>query len=425
MSFLFALPLMLAATVALTPVGGADNPPATEPVSIKLSDTVSAGKVCGSDGNCVALTSDGKLSLIDLKTKQVTALSKLADVQVPSVDVVSGRVCVADGSKAHVLETTSGKTLASLDLKDRVYGVGFLGTSTAFARTATTVTVFEAASGKVQRTIELIDKPAKEHPEIASHFLYRDRLYVPSAYDGSLVIVDLKEGKVHDRITSNDWRLGSVLVSGDKAFVVGLRLGYGVWTESLAAIDLQTKKITPLKLPTALLHQTTLLGAPDGTFFLVNPNLAFRYDADGKLLGQVETKDRGRLIGFWNGQMVSTGRDALELTPLAAVPGQDPWIGTFVRNNRGDLATSKAERNIAMTIVREADGYRVSPIYGSTWKFIEVKKGVLRDEEGILGTIEVVKSASAREATALKAEFCYEWFELCREGSVPKITIEK
>jgi hypothetical protein len=415
MSFLFSLPLMLAATVALTPVGGADNPPATEPTSIKLPDTVTTGMIRGSDGVCIAVTQDGKLNAINLETKQVSALTKLADFQVPSVDVAPGRVCVADGSKAHVLDTASGKTLAVLDLKDRVHSVGFFGSSAAFARTATTVTVFEAASGKVLRTIELTDKPVSGHPEIASHFLCRDRLYVPSAYDGSLAIVDLKEGKVLDRITSNDWRLGSVLVSGDKAFVVGLRLGYGVWTESLAVIDLQTKKITPLKLPKASMQQTTLLGAPDGTFFLVNPNQAFRYDADGKLLGPVETKDRGRLIGFWNGQAVSAGRDALHLTPLAAVPGQDPWIGTFVRNNRGDLATSKAERNTAMTIVREADGYRVSPICGSTWKFIEVKKGVLRDEEGILGTIEVVKSASDREATVLKAAFCYEWFEMERK----------
>src|SRR5262245_23951021 len=269
--FLSALLVAAAALVALTAPQAADKAPPSEPTPIKLPASFTGGMVCGDDG-CVYVVAQGQLTAVHLATQKIKTLTAAGDKLLPFVDAANGLACVAGGDRVHVIDVVNDKAISSVDVKGTIRGLGLVAPTQGFVRTDTTVTVFDVQSGKVRHTVELTDKPPTERPQPTQHCLYRGRLYLPSAFDGSLAIVDLENGQVLDRIATNDWRVGGVAVTGDRAFVVGLRLGYGVWANSLAALDLKTKKWTALKLPAALLHASRLAVGPDGTLFLTDEN---------------------------------------------------------------------------------------------------------------------------------------------------------
>ena len=153
------------------------------------------------------------------------------------------------------------------------------------------------------------------------------RLYVvdaSQAYDSRLSVIDLDGGKILDQIGLSFW-CGGVQVFGDKAFVRGVNLSYGINSPQFACIDLKTKKAASLKLgdlkervPNDALDQQTLFAAPEDGVCLGWGGLILQYDAQGRQIGQtpLAKDDAGRLVAVWNGQALTAGKDALRLTPL-------------------------------------------------------------------------------------------------------------
>jgi hypothetical protein len=70
----------------------------------------------------------------------------------------------------------------------------------------------------------------------------------------------------------------------------------------------------------------------------------------------------------------------------------------------------------SITITRDGDAYTLSKPY-ETWKFKEIKKGVLSDGKGGIGTIYhgTATYADGQQVRILRAEFCYEQFILYGE----------
>jgi hypothetical protein len=315
-SYLFAPLFVLTVAIAIAPVGGADKPTSAEPQTIKLPAAIAANIVSPKEGVCYAVTTEGRLMSINLEKAGVKTIDH-KDKLLPCLDCNSGRVCLASEGKVSIVDVVNNQPISSLESKEAIRGVGFLNSDKAFCRTDTTVTIFNVADAKVVKTIDLGSKPEKSRPDVSTHTLVGQRLFVTSSFDGSLLVVDLDAGKVTDRIATEDWRLGGVMVSGEKAFVVGLRLGYGVWTQSFGVIDLKTKKLTALKLPASLMRASTLLNGPDNTILLVEGEKAYRYDAEGKLLGPVElATPGGKAIGYWNGRLLLAGADNLRLEAM-------------------------------------------------------------------------------------------------------------
>jgi hypothetical protein len=98
-----------------------------------------------------------------------------------------------------------------------------------------------------------------------------------------------------------------------------------------------------------------------------------------------------------------------------ARPAKDPWVGEYRQ-----LGGWRADKAGHVTITREDGFYRLNTEDGAhkSYRFVEEKPGVLRDEKHIYGKIflaELKFADSDRAAQpVLKAEFCYEDFYLIR-----------
>lgn len=309
---------LLAACVTLS---GADSTPAS-PEPIKLPATLACGTVC--DDHVIAITSSGALLDVDLKQRKVRDLGTPGGRLLPVLDVADGKVCVAAEGRIHIVSLTDGKAVRSMEFKGKAAGVGFAGEGRVFVHEGTAVTVLDAA-GKQQHRIEL-GTPTKEMDRWARGIAFHrvgQRLYTGTWFDGNLRVVDLEDGKLLDTIKLSEWQIGGVRVKGNSAYVVGLRLGYGIWTNSFVQIDLKTKKVTVLDLPpkSMLYHEMRggALGAsPDGTMLLTGGHGTWRYSDSDKPLAKVAERGGMALLGVWNGQVLIADRESVQFTKLTA-----------------------------------------------------------------------------------------------------------
>ena len=123
-------------------------------------------------------------------------------------------------------------------------------------------------------------------------------------------------------------------MAGDKAFLRSINLSYGINNAQFGWFDLKTKKYSGLKHPQADpsgrfdpkdhvaekdFDQVTLVAGPDAGICLTWKGTVYQFDADGRQVGQtpLDKDDDGRLVGVWNGQALTAGKDSLRLTPLA------------------------------------------------------------------------------------------------------------
>jgi hypothetical protein len=421
----FALLCAAALLVATAGPGGAGDPPAPSP--LRLSGQIVCGVVRG-DHFC-AVASNGGLIDVDLHQRQVKELGSPGAKLVPCLDVAAGKALVASDDHIYLLEMPGGKTLRSLEFHGGVCGLGFLGDERIFVVTGCSVEVLEPGSGKVLHSIATGDKQKPIDRERVKHCRVGRRLYVGGG-DGSLLVIDLAEGKLSERIapgTDRPWDgIGNIQVVGDKAFVEQMFLGYGIWQKSVALLDLTTKKYVRLRLRGSewVSRAARVVAGPGGTALLVgHDNQIWQSDAAGQLGGSVPAPAAGTLLGVWHGQAILAKGETLQIAALAepdktaaAQPADDPWCGTYLKFAEFDfLRTEGSAPRIAIT--RDGDGYRLSKPYDA-YKFIEVEKGVLQDSQKIFGSIYLGSAqfvaGSKKPATVLRVEFCYEHFHLWR-----------
>jgi hypothetical protein len=91
-------------------------------------------------------------------------------------------------------------------------------------------------------------------------------------------------------------------------------------------------------------------------------------------------------------------------------PAPDAWAGEYTRLGGWD----SPGRGHHVAITRDGDGYRIDLKGYETFKFVEVRPGVLECRS--LGTITRgtlrFEGGSDRPTPFLRADFCYEWFYL-------------
>ena len=280
------------------------------PVALK-SDLVS-GVVVGDLLH--GITAEGKLATIDLKKGRLKEIALPARKLGRFIDVANGKACVASADRLHVIDLGTGKELGEVPLTGPVFGVGFAGGKRVFIRTGSAIVFVDLAcytdtSGK----IELGDNKSPRPGEVVC-YKAGTKLYTTTR-DSRLLVIDLEKGKVVEEIKLPHLSVGAIHVTQDKATVVGLRLGYGVWTNSVGQIDLKTKKFTPLKMPREL-RQSSAVGAADGSLFLTDGTDNYQYDRAGKLVGPLAEKEAGRLIAVWQGKALLSKAKALKMLPL-------------------------------------------------------------------------------------------------------------
>jgi hypothetical protein len=306
--------LLSLAMLAAPAVLAAEDRTRTPEAAITLPGTVANGILSGD--HFIAVTSNGRLIDVDLKAQSVKNLGTLDLKLAPMVDVADGRAAIAADGRAGLVDLKNGK-LEGLTLKgDPICGVMVGGEEKVIVQTDAAVTKINIAWGTVTKLAEFEAKGVLENESPSVRQRVGDRLYVTSTRDSSLSIIDLKEGKRIDEIKLKGWRIGGLQVVGDKAFVLGLRLGYGVWTDSFGIVDLKTKKYTALELPRHAMRPCTIVAGPEKTLLLTNEQGAYQYDADGKFLGTLANVP-GRIVGSWNGQVLAAEKDTLKLVKLS------------------------------------------------------------------------------------------------------------
>jgi len=221
----------------------------------------------------------------------------------------------------------------SIEFPADVRGLGFIDADSVFVIAGSAVAVVDLPAGGIVRTIEVAptDEAAewrkRESKRVLTAFQrVGNRLYVADAfhyYDSRLSVIDLDKGKVLDRIEGISFWSTGLQVVGDKAFVPGVNLGYGVNSPEFICIDLKSKKPTALKhgaikgrIPDEKLDQLVLCGGHDSVF-LSWGEVILQCDSQGRVVGQTTVKDCGRLLGVWNRQALTPGKASLLLTPLA------------------------------------------------------------------------------------------------------------
>lgn len=300
---------------------------APEAVRVKLPGDLARGVVRGDTVHVV--TANGRLVTVNLRSHKVRDHGTLDAKLLPQLDVAGNRACVAAGSgKLLLVDLDSGKVTRTLNWPTLVAGLGFLGADRLYVQGAQSVAILDANNGKAIATIDqgkVKGRPltSEGRPGLA-HDMARQRLYVPIAGPkAGLGVFDLKSNKLVEIIPMPELGYagiyGDVRLAGNRVHVLGLRYGYGVWTNHLGYVDLKERKYVRVTLPAQALQGASLIPDADGSLLLSAPNGCYRYGADGKFAGQTRANasaGRAAIIGLWNGRAVRGAGSMLEIAPL-------------------------------------------------------------------------------------------------------------
>lgn len=301
---------------------------------VKLPENLKPGSGLVAGDHFYGLTETGKLLKVGLGTGKVTDLGTPAEKLSGHIDVLGDRGLVAGPGKAYLIDLKSGKSLRAMPIRaEGLVGLGLIDTRRAFTHTRAEVVVLDLESGKALHTIAL--RPGTERGLGAVNRGYSpsqrvgNRLFVACDSADGLAIIDLEKGKLLDKIKVPAWRVGSISVVGDVATVVGLRYGYGVWTNSIAEIDLKTKKVTTKKLVHSTLRASQIVRGPGNVLLLTDGEQAHRYADDGTLTPLLAKEECGKVIATWEDNMVTVGNPrvlggkVLQILPL---PRSSPTV---------------------------------------------------------------------------------------------------
>ena len=311
---------------------GSDSP-ATLAAGVKVPGQIARSVLQGNA--LIALLTDGQLVRINLIQGETKNLGSF-ELPVSGLDVNSGKVCVASKNRAMIVDLADGKITQVGACDHDVSALGFVSHERVYLQSGPQIRVVDRTTGKTVHDFTLgKDDPKLQYRGYRTLGRSGTQLFVSVAREKDAVaVVDLEKGEVVDRISANELHIGSgyehptdMLFTGDKAYVLNSRYGYGIWTEKLGVVDLKTRQYTALKLPPQSLQGPSFVAGPDGTVFLTSPNGMFQYDATGKLSAAVVSPNDARrvgiqLLGVWQGKALFSDRQELRQVPMPVATAQ-------------------------------------------------------------------------------------------------------
>jgi hypothetical protein len=316
------LPLLaaLAALASSAQPGAGDSPKPSETAAVSLPGPVVRGVVRGD--HFFAVTTNGRFIDVDLKERQVKDLGTFDLKLEPFVDVRDKQACVATKDDVYIVDLGTRKAKATTLRPTGVRGLGFLSDKQIFVQTDKAVIIkYDTCWGTTRTLVKFESKDDRTGATTPAHHLADGRLFVTSGVDGKLAVIDVRGDKPVQFLDTPHWRLGGVHVVGDKAYIVGLRLGYGVYTTSFGSIDIKTSKFTEFKgFPMYRQGVSTVMSGPDGSLLLSGSPTAYQFDNGGKTLGSVSVGDGGQVVGTWNGQVLTAAKESLQVVKVESSP---------------------------------------------------------------------------------------------------------
>jgi hypothetical protein len=309
--------LLSGAEPAVTCCGG--------PESIKLPTPVPTGIVRGN--HFFAVTAEGKLLAVDLAKHDVKVIPDLAKLS-PVLDARGDSICVHTGQKLLLVSVSTGKVTRELEIDGNIHSFGFAGDNHLFVHKGNALDLIELKTAKTTTVIAL-GKPGQVAAiERLATGMVSDpagkQLYAIVRGDKTgVAVIDVATAKVTavHPIADSAFRRSYLQIVDNKVFIVNSIDSYGVWiADQFGCLDLKTGKYQPLKLPAGMMGRGTIIPGPGGTMLMTTktlmdgpdgPAAMFRYDADGKLVGQVRTAGQGALVGFWADDAVTLTKDRL------------------------------------------------------------------------------------------------------------------
>ena len=321
--FLFAVVSLTAYQTAPAPACGDYDQ--FDPEVVAVAGKIERGIV--RDGHFYAVSSKGQLIDVDLKKRQARNLGDFGLKLTPLLDVADGKVCVTTDRQVAVINLKTGKVEKAAPQVRAACGVSLLsGEHVAVAEEAS-VESADMVWG-TRRTLVQLDKDEQPAAHNVTMQHAGQTLYVADARNGTVSVFDLKTGKEGERIELASEGFDSACVVGDKAFVAHQRQGWGRKTPRFEIVELKTGKRKALEVPSDVSalgrrwnekiedKRINLVASADGTVLLSGKEKVYQYDAEGKLIGVLALKDRGQVVGGWDGQVLLASDSALRLVKL-------------------------------------------------------------------------------------------------------------
>jgi hypothetical protein len=314
--------LLLPAVLALVLGGGEPAATCCGPDYVKLPTPVQHSIVRGD--RFIAVTADGKLLAVDLRKMKVKEFPSLAKLG-PMVDARGDAICVSAGQKLLLVNADTGKITQELEIDGPLHAFGFAGDDHLFVHRARALDLIDLKTARATTVIEpgktkqvaSVDRLAQgTTSDAAGKHVYT----LVSGEKPGVAVIDVATAKVIEIrpiAVDREFRHSDIQIVGKKMYYLNSINSYGIWLgDHLGCIDLQTGKQQQLKLPAGLTAHGSLCAGPDGSIYLSTralngePRTMFRYDAEGKLVGQVSANG-GVVVGFWAGDAVTLARDRL------------------------------------------------------------------------------------------------------------------
>ena len=222
--------------------------------------------------------------------------------------------------------------LHSAKYKGEIHGLGFAGDNRVFVIGLQDVVVMDVAAGETVRTIPMVQEERRTGRRMAAL----------SAYQKVGKLLYVADSRPHSASRSWTWKPARSSMkwatatngspackwSATRRSCAASTCSYGIDNPQFGWFDLKTKKYADLKHPDAKFSdrvaetdfdKTTLVAGPDAGVCLAWKGTVYQFDGEGRQVGAtpLDKDDDGRLVGVWNGQALTAGKDSLRLTPLA------------------------------------------------------------------------------------------------------------
>jgi len=303
------------------------------PPRVKVPGQITSGVVHGK--NFYAVTHNGNLIAVSLRNGQVKDYGTFDMKLSPIIDVADNKAWVCAKNRLYQVDLASGKIVQAVvtEMEGDINRLGFISEERLWVQGNSSAITVNSTTGKKLTTLDQVkDQEIHRHFNLCACDASCKRMFTFGGESkAELTIVDMDQCKEIDRIATPKVRWdhsgGDLRIVGDKAYILCMRFGYGVWTNSFGYVDLKKREYHALKLPrnnSNVLHASTLLRGSNGTIFLAVDGGVFEYDADGKLLGNVLAKCPGQVVGIHNRLALVAGESTLEFLPLqqAVVEGK-------------------------------------------------------------------------------------------------------
>jgi hypothetical protein len=271
------------------------------PLPVKTPGTIEHAVL--HDGQMAAITSTGHLVYLGGPFSKLKDLGTFERKLAPCVDFTAGRAHVGLQNRLYQVDLTTGNIVRTVLCQQTIQNLGAITADRAYVRNGNKISIVDFAAGKTVQTVDL-----GNHVRSIAHDPSAQRLYALTADSqcSSLAVLDLKEGKIIERMETSALRFTgdarealTMHVTAGRAYVVWTFPGCcGGMNTNFGHFDLKTSKYQAVKAPAQMQPGVTMMSGPKGELLLSGKDGVFCYHPDGKTSGPVFAKGSGKLLGF-------------------------------------------------------------------------------------------------------------------------------